>query len=280
MSWRFRRSKIFGPLRLTTTKSGLSLSAGGPFGRVSVNTRGQVRETTRVPGVGLYQTKRVAQIGSGRHTSRTTPSSAATTHGDLAGPVTLTAQDVTGGVFDLDPADPGVVSLRLVGLVDPTPKVAEVVEIPAGEDGFTHGSHEGLLMPEGAEWHALVLIHPVDHAHLAPMGKDSPALAMHVGRLSAHDTQRWAGRFAGRPLHVSVFIEATPGMELIEVRFRADQLDPQPTAASTVSAEPTPPTSSPVTAPLPAPGWFPDAGDPHLWRWWDGLQWTEHIAPR
>lgn len=63
MAWRFRRSTSFGPLRLTATRRGLSLSAGGPLGRVSVNTRGEVRQTTRVPGVGLYETTKIAQLG-------------------------------------------------------------------------------------------------------------------------------------------------------------------------------------------------------------------------
>jgi hypothetical protein len=62
-AWRLRRSTSFGPLRLTATTHGLALSAGGPFGRVSVNSRGEVRQTTRVPGVGIYKTQKVAQLG-------------------------------------------------------------------------------------------------------------------------------------------------------------------------------------------------------------------------
>ena len=61
--WRVRRSKMFGPFRITATKSGLGISAGGPFGRMSVNTRGEVRKTVRVPGVGIYKTEKVAQLG-------------------------------------------------------------------------------------------------------------------------------------------------------------------------------------------------------------------------
>src|SRR5262249_28755074 len=60
MGWQFRRSNVFGPFRLTATRRGLSFSAGGRFGRVSVNDRGEVRETTRIPGPGLYRTKRIS----------------------------------------------------------------------------------------------------------------------------------------------------------------------------------------------------------------------------
>ncbi len=63
MAWRFRRSMGFGPFRVTATKRGFSVSGGGPLGRISLNTRGEVRKTTRVPGVGLYNTRKVAQLG-------------------------------------------------------------------------------------------------------------------------------------------------------------------------------------------------------------------------
>jgi len=278
MSWRFRRSKGFGPFRLTATKSGLSLSAGGPLGRVSVNTRGQVRETTRVPGVGLYQTKQVAQLGAAKH------STAATTRGRATTPeatvtVSVTAQDIAGAV-ELDPTDPGVVSLRLVSLVDPLPHVAEAVGIVRDDQGFVHGSREGLVMPEGSEWHAFVLIHPEDHAHLAPMGTGSPALAMHVGRLSARDVRRWAARFAGRPLHVSAFIEATPGVEVLEVRFRPELLT-EPSEPATALPAPAGPMPAPVPAePLPPAAWYADPADSRQWRYWDGRRWTTYTAPR
>lgn len=62
MSAQFRKSKKVGPFRLTATKSGLSLSTGaGPL-RWSANTRGEVRRTTRIPGTGIYSTKKVAKI--------------------------------------------------------------------------------------------------------------------------------------------------------------------------------------------------------------------------
>jgi hypothetical protein len=194
--------------------------------------------------------------------------------------VSVTAEDATGGVPDLDPASPGVVSLKLVSLVDPTARVAQEVGITRGADGFTHGSHEGLLMAEGSQWHAFVLIHHEDNPRLAAAGKDAPAVAMHVGRLSAHDTQRWAATFANRPIHVALFIEATPGMELIEVRFRPAELDEPSEPAPTTKSGPTPAAPAPVPAPLPPAGWYADTGDPHLWRWWDGSAWTEQTAPR
>ena len=35
-----------------------------------------------------------------------------------------------------------------------------------------------------------------------------------------------------------------------------------------------------ITGPLPGPGWHPDPGNPHFWRWWDGSTWSAHVAPR
>lgn len=55
----FRKSKKFGPFRLTATKTGLSLSGGVPGARVSMNTRGEVRRTVGLPGTGIYDVKKI-----------------------------------------------------------------------------------------------------------------------------------------------------------------------------------------------------------------------------
>lgn len=59
----FRKSKKFGPFRLTASTRGLSASAGVPGARASINTRGEVRRTISVPGAGIYDTKKVATLG-------------------------------------------------------------------------------------------------------------------------------------------------------------------------------------------------------------------------
>lgn len=52
---------------------------------------------------------------------------------------------------------------------------------------------------------------------------------------------------------------------------------------SGVASDPTP-ASQPAPPPPPPPsipaGWYPDAADAVLLRYWDGEQWTEHTAPR
>ncbi|MUH43378.1 MAG: DUF4236 domain-containing protein [Actinobacteria bacterium] len=57
VGWQIRRSKYFGPFRVSLTKRGLSGSVGIPGFRMSTNTRGQVRRTVRIPGTGIYNTK-------------------------------------------------------------------------------------------------------------------------------------------------------------------------------------------------------------------------------
>src|SRR5262245_42163660 len=35
---------------------------------------------------------------------------------------------------------------------------------------------------------------------------------------------------------------------------------------------------TPTVASQPAPGWFPDPWNPSGLRWWDGAEWTAHVA--
>lgn len=59
----FRKSKKFGPFRLTASTRGLSASAGVPGARATINTRGEVRRTFSVPGAGFYDTNKIATLG-------------------------------------------------------------------------------------------------------------------------------------------------------------------------------------------------------------------------
>lgn len=53
----FRRSKKFGPFRITLSQRGISTSVGAGGFRVSKGADGKVRRTIRVPGTGIYDTK-------------------------------------------------------------------------------------------------------------------------------------------------------------------------------------------------------------------------------
>lgn len=53
----FRRSKKIGPFRLTVSKSGLGISAGGGPLRISRGADGRIRRTIRLPGTGISDTK-------------------------------------------------------------------------------------------------------------------------------------------------------------------------------------------------------------------------------
>ncbi|WP_290703814.1 MULTISPECIES: DUF2510 domain-containing protein [Gordonia] len=46
----------------------------------------------------------------------------------------------------------------------------------------------------------------------------------------------------------------------------------QPSGRPRGATPPPPPPSVPA-------GWYPDADNPALQRYWDGTQWTEHTAP-
>lgn len=71
MAWQFRKTKTFGPIRLSASKRGLGVSGGaGPL-RVSRGADGKLRRTVRIPGTGLYDTQ---VIGSGTSADPAPPS--------------------------------------------------------------------------------------------------------------------------------------------------------------------------------------------------------------
>jgi hypothetical protein len=63
---------------------------------------------------------------------------------------------------------------------------------------------------------------------------------------------------------------------------------PAPTPAAPLAPPPVaaPPTGDLASMPPPVPrptglppaGWHPDPSRRHWWRWWDGLDWTDHVA--
>ena len=54
MSWTFRKTHSFGPLKLTFSPAGMSVSVGaGPI-RYTRGAKGDVYRTIRIPGTGIY----------------------------------------------------------------------------------------------------------------------------------------------------------------------------------------------------------------------------------
>lgn len=41
-----------------------------------------------------------------------------------------------------------------------------------------------------------------------------------------------------------------------------------------------PSSTKPVAPPLPPAAWYDDPRLPHMWRYWDGARWTDHVAPK
>ncbi|MBX9567788.1 MAG: DUF4236 domain-containing protein [Candidatus Obscuribacterales bacterium] len=66
MGWRFRfrRSKKLGPMRVTQTQSGTSLSFGIPGLRYTWRANGEKQITVGIPGSGLSWVKRIKKRSS------------------------------------------------------------------------------------------------------------------------------------------------------------------------------------------------------------------------
>ena len=78
MGLRFRKSISLIPgVRLNFSKSGMSVSAGAPGFRKTINTKGQVTTTVGIPGTGLYyvDTKKAGNKQSSRNRNDQTPAS-------------------------------------------------------------------------------------------------------------------------------------------------------------------------------------------------------------
>lgn len=77
----FRKSKKFGPVRVTASTSGFGISAGGGPVRVGRGADGKVRRTVRVPGTGISDTKVIGgqkstkKAGTSMQSSSTKPAS-------------------------------------------------------------------------------------------------------------------------------------------------------------------------------------------------------------
>lgn len=58
MSWLFRKTYTLGPLKVTFSKSGVSISLGGKGFRTGIDSKGRRRTSISVPGTGLRYQKR------------------------------------------------------------------------------------------------------------------------------------------------------------------------------------------------------------------------------
>jgi hypothetical protein len=262
---RFRKSKSFGGIRLTASKSGLSVSSGVPGLRVSVNSRGQVRRTVRVPGTGISDTKVLGSAATNRRRGTKNSASAET----LSPEVRITAVDATGGSRNLRSGDVGVASAQVVGVKDHA-SVAKMAGLVPRADGWLGGLRQGVLVEQGSEYRAIVLIGPEDNPRLFNLKQRNPDVtprAAEIGRLAKRDHDKWAPAFAGRSIAVVVFITATPGVSgTAEVRFRPDELD----ETDDTPAEP--------AGPVAPAGWYRDPRGIARLRWWDGESWTDHTV--
>lgn len=241
---RFRRSKKFGPFRITATGSGFSLSTGVKGFRMSANTRGEVRRTIRIPGTGLYDTKLIGSIPSlvGPASSSGSTGSERTAEdadGSVDGvvPVLDPALEVecvdgTGGTRDLSVGDPSVTSLTVVDVPGGSRAVvglAAAAGLQAGPGGRIDGTRDGLVVDRGARIDVVVVVTPADNPALFSWWerRSGAPKGLAIGRLAKRDEPRW--RSFGATVHtvrVMVHIDVTEGLDpVFEVRFRPALLE-------------------------------------------------------
>ena len=187
----FRKSKKLGPLRLTATTKGLSLSGGVKGARVSANTKGEVRRTLSVPGAGIYDTKKISGGGS-----KASPSTGA----DATRTQMVTHIEAAGGSRDLREGQDGVVTAKVVGLTDTIWNVASFAGVQPMEYGGIHGIRDAILMPDTDQYTVILLVLPVDNPALFSKkeAKSGEPRGVPLGRLGKAEANKWAEAFAGR----------------------------------------------------------------------------------
>lgn len=247
----FRKSKKFGPFRVTLSPRGVSTSAGVPGFRVSTNSRGEVRRTVSIPGTGIYDTRKV----SGGRSKPLSDPEVTRAH--------VTYVDAAEGSRDLREGQPGVATARVVGLSETVWELAAFAGITPMEYGGIHGIRDAMLMPDTDYYAVVMLVLPEDHPAIFGRKETEPK-GVPIGRLAQADGRKWAEAFAARNIRAVVYLEAKPGTNgTAQVRFRPDLLDDDDEADT-------------ATTPLPEAGWFPDPSGTAGLRWWDGSQWTDH----
>lgn len=280
----FRRSKRFGPFRITATTSGFTFSSGVKGFRLSANTRGQLNRTISIPGTGIYDRQQIGSLSSILGTTTPTRRSAARpapTRTD--GGATADDDSITGTELNLEYAD-GTGRSRDLPDSDPTVATFKVVEVPGGTgsiadlaaaaavtttvDGWTRGIRDGFVVDRGSRIDVVLMITPGDNPAIfsrRELAAGTPKGVM-VGRLSRRDEPRW--RRLDAPVdtvRVGIYLDATPGVSpVLQVRLRPglvhhDRADEAP-------------------APLAPAGWLPDPHHRFEHRWWDGSAWTDRVA--
>lgn len=275
----FRKSKKFGPVRITASKSGLSTSVGVKGLRVSANSKGQVRRTVSVPGTGIYDTKRIGSTRSRAGAHATTASA------PVVSTLSIDYVDATGGTRRLLEGDQNVVSHKVIGIPGGSGAIAGLAAwagVKPNEQGWVRGIRDGLVVDRGSQVDVVLMATPEENpgAFTKKERKTGVPKGRPVGRLSKRDETKWRSYGpSSDSVRVGIYFDATPGLDpVMEVRLRpsllrADELAASPAATKTddVGLE-TAPTASPP------PGWHPDPRGRHELRYWDGMAWTSHVS--
>lgn len=261
--WQFRRSRRIGPVRVTTSKSGISVSSGGKFFRTSVNSKGEVHQTTSLPGTGLYKREKVSNpmaTGSGGSGSRS---------------FEISLVDGTAGNRALLDGDSDVAHLEVVDL-----RRGGGVEGVADTAGLrvAQGIRFATLIRRGEEITVSLLVYPEDNpaAFSRRDRKRGSARATEIGKLGAKSARHLDDLADGASQVLGVlYIDSRPLREHVEARVRISALAGD-VGAPDQSSLPAPPATA---TPPPTPAdWYPDPHGEKRLRYFDGTSWTSHTA--
>lgn len=265
----FRKSKTFGPVRITVSKKGIGGSIGAGPVRVGIGADGKVRRTIRVPRTGIYDTKVVGQTG---------------THSK---PKTITRARTAGTSV---PTVETQLERRPVELRDIKPVVLQEPIIARGYHSAVTFDGWWITIKRTGIKHSTERI-PLDHLKRVTWKQPSLIVNGYLQFVVVGDDQPPEGFPAvyGDPNAVVMRKYQVGRFELLRAMLsealsggRDDDHAPPATDSAGSVVEPVGAMGAAGTTPPPTapPNWYPDPVNAGIVRWWNGTRWTEHIQPR
>ncbi|MDR7170514.1 hypothetical protein J2W56_004265 [Nocardia kruczakiae] len=271
----FRKSKKFGPVRITASKKGLGVSAGAGPVRVGIGADGKVRRTVRLPGTGINDTKVVGQTAKPtKPRAQATPQPQPEARPEPPPPAPRDIQPLTLQQPITAKGHNGTITFD--GWWIDIKRAGMAAKLGAKINGYD-SKRIPLNYLARIEWkQPSALIN--GYLKFVVIGEDSRsngATAAAANPNAVLVTRQQVKRF--EPLRTALSQALSDKRTTTTIQAESTRSALADVGTTTAARHPQVANASPPPA-APA-GWYPDTAHPAILRWWDGTAWTERTAP-